>query len=290
MSLTIDVKGYVRIYRKMLENPIFTGKPAEWFKLWIMILLRVNWRPSVFRAHAGGPIDISAGSMVTSLEKLAHTGNTTREQARKCLDYLERTHMITLQRTHHWTKITVLNWSTYQQVNDALEHTAEHTQFEVEPVNGTHARTHTGTLSKENKNNSNTLSKSGDLDSHPPQPPKPKRKSLRDAIDPATRLWFESEFWPIYPRREARSTALAAAAQKATNPARRVFYLERLKAQLPEYDRRKAESGQRVIPLGATWFNQDRAEDELPLQAPAPIARRATIDSDYPEYKSLSEQ
>ena len=52
-SIDGGAKGYVRTYRKMLENPLFTGKPAEWFKLWILILLRVNWRPSVFHPHAG---------------------------------------------------------------------------------------------------------------------------------------------------------------------------------------------------------------------------------------------
>jgi hypothetical protein len=100
------------------------------------------------------------------------------------------------------------------------------------------------------------------------------------------RLWFESEFWPIYPRHEAKAVALEAADKKATDREKRAFYLDRLNAQLPEYTRRKTESGQRVIPLAATWFNQDRAEDDLPVQAPAAVPRRA-VESDYPEYVSL---
>jgi len=287
MSQSIDVKGYVRIYRKMLENPLFTDKPAEWFKLWIMILLRVNWRPSVFRPHAGESVEIPAGSMVTSLEKLAHTGELTKEQARKCLDYLERTHVITLQRTHHWTKISVLNWRTYQQVDDAPEHTpehtVEHTQFEVGSANGTHAGTHAGTLSKEYKNNSTTLSNSGELDHHR----RTSRKS-KPGIDPDVLQWFDAEFWPIYPRHEAKQKSLEAADKIATSPEKRAHYIARLNAQLPEYLRRKTESGQRVIPLGSTWFNQGRADDDLPSQAPLSLGpRRASNDADYPEYVPL---
>src|SRR4029077_12514010 len=104
-----------------------------------------------------------------------------------------------------------------------------------------------------------------------------------EEIDPDVRLWFEAKFWSVYPRHEAKATALKAAAKKATTPEKRAFYLERLKTQLPEYLRRKAESGQRVIPLGATWFNQDRSEDELPLQEPTRGGRPAPVDDDYPE-------
>jgi hypothetical protein len=131
------------------------------------------------------------------------------------------------------------------------------------------------------------MSNSGELDPLPGLhlESNPKTRSRRVEINPDTRAWFESEFWPIYPRHEAKQTALESADKKATNPEKRAFYLERLKTQLPEYLRRKAESGQRVIPLGATWFNQDRAEDELPLQEPVTRnGRPIAVESDYPEY------
>jgi hypothetical protein len=131
------------------------------------------------------------------------------------------------------------------------------------------------------------MSNSDELDSPPGLRLESNRKtrSCRVEINPDTRAWFESEFWPIYPRHEGKQTALEAADKKATTPEKRAFYLERLKTQLPEYNRRKAESGQKVIPLGATWFNQDRAEDELPVQEPVSRnGRPAPIGIDYPEY------
>ena len=100
-------------------------------------------------------------------------------------------------------------------------------------------------------------------------------------------LVIDAEFWPIYPRHEGKAPALKAANAKATTPEKRAHYLSRLRIQLPAYHQRKAESGQRVIPLASTWFNQDRADDELTPQEPSSRGRLARVESDYPEYVSL---
>jgi hypothetical protein len=109
------------------------------------------------------------------------------------------------------------------------------------------------------------------------------------AIDPAVRKWFETEFWPTYPRHEGKQPALRAANKKATTPDRRAFYLGRLKSQLPAYLQRKSESGQSLIPMASTWFNQDLADDELDL-CPESNSRgpRAAARDDYPDYIPLS--
>src|SRR5712692_1677981 len=125
-------KGYVRLYRKVLENPLFKDKPATWFKIWIYILLRVNWRESVFRPRQGEPIIVPAGSLVTSLEKLGTHAGLSKEHARRCLDYLERTQAVTLLRTHHWTMITVVNWAAYQQAEDDTQHAEHHAEHHSE--------------------------------------------------------------------------------------------------------------------------------------------------------------
>jgi hypothetical protein len=44
-----------------------------------------------------------------------------------------------------------------------------------------------------------------------------------------------------------------------------------------------------MIPMAATWFNQDRAEDELELPCTsASRAARGAAENDYPEYVPLS--
>jgi hypothetical protein len=289
-------KGYVLLHRKLLDNHLFKHKPAAWLKIWIFILLRADWRESLFRPGQGKPIVVPAGSLITSLEKLGTHAALTKEHARRCLDYLERTQSVTLQRTHHWTMITVVNWASCQQREDEPQHALHHTEHHGDSENATHQTPHqtphVATPSKEIKNLSkNYKSNSDELDSLPANlPRRTKQPTWRAEIDPALRQWFDAEFWPIYPRHEGKGKALEAAAAKAITPEKRSFYLERLKAQLPEYERRKQESSQRVIPMGSTWFNQDRAENDLP--APQAKACRpqsaAWASTDYAEYVPLS--
>jgi hypothetical protein len=288
-------KGYIRLHRKLLDHPLFSEKPIAWLKIWLYILLRVNWRESEFRPRQGESFVVPAGSMVTSLEKLATHAMLSKEHARRCLDYLVRTHAVTLQTTHHWTMVTVVNWAIYQQSDDDEHHTEYYADHHTESKTGTHnspqQTPQAATLSKEVKNLSKKYkSNSAELDSASGEAsPKAKPTASRTQIDPAVREWFERAFWPLYPRHEGKSKALVAANAKATTPEKRSFYLARLNAQLGEYGRRKQESGQRVIPMGATWFNQDRADDEFDL-APESNERRSrkAEQNDYPDYVPLS--
>jgi hypothetical protein len=298
MATSIDGsgKGYIRLHRKLLENPIFTSKPPEWFKIWIFILLRANWRESTFHPRQGESIIVPAGSLVTSLEKLGTHAALSKEHARRCLDYLVRTHTITLETTHHWTKITIVNWAAYQQSEDDAHHANHHTEHHAESESATHhppqQTPRAATLSKEVKNlNKKYTSNSDELDSFAANQSSEaaqatSRKS--NGIDPDVRTWFETEFWPMYPRREGKQPALKAASAKATTPEKRAFYLARLRLQLPTYLQRKNDSGQRVIPMAATWFNQDRAEDELELSRASAGRSTPAAQDDYPEYVPLS--
>jgi hypothetical protein len=186
--------------------------------------------------------------------------------------------------------ITLLNWSTYQHLENGAQHTGQHTGIE----DATDGTTHDTTLSKEVKNLNKkykSKSNSGELDLQAvATPSKPRNATSKKEVDPAIRAWFDNDFWPLYPRHEGRSKAMESAGAKATTPEKRSFYLERLKAQLPEYERRKQESSQRVIPMGSTWFNQDRAEDDLsaPQAKSCRTQRAASAGADYPEYVPLA--
>jgi hypothetical protein len=134
MSTAISIDGagmgYVRLYRKIIENPLFKDKPAALFKIWVYILLRANWRESVFRPRQGESMMVPAGSFVTSLEKLGTQAGLSKEHARRCLDYFERTQSVTLRRAHHWTTITVVNWLTYQHHDDEPQHAGCHAEHQ----------------------------------------------------------------------------------------------------------------------------------------------------------------
>jgi hypothetical protein len=253
------------------------------------ILLNVNWRDGVFfdGAHE---VQVPAGSWVTSVEKITANTRANRAAIRCCLEFLQATNSITIRTTKRWTMITVTNWAAYQGVDEVEQPSEQPTgqpSLGVRQTDFTTNRTANSTATiEEIKKVPNTYkSNSFELDGLQPDP-KPRRSKA--GIEPVVREWFEREFWPIYPRHEGKQVALNAAAKKADTPEKRTFLIARLKSQLPAYAQRKADSGQRVIPMASTWLNQDRAEDEL-LPAPETNRRFKVPADDYDLYVPLSQ-
>ena len=95
-----------------------------------------------------------------------------KEHARRCLEYLERTHSVTLQRTHHYTIVSVVNWAAYQHSEDEAQHADRHTEHHAGLESATRQTPHrtprAATPSKEEKNLSKKYkSNSAELDSAP---------------------------------------------------------------------------------------------------------------------------
>jgi len=264
--------GWICLHRTLLDHPLMEQLPAAWLRVWVVILLTVNWKPGVWW-DGKAEVQIEPGQLITSVEKLSKKAHVSVKQTRGCLNYLQAAKMAAIETASRYTFLTVLNWDTYQSDDQAEGKVNGELDGEVGARSGQSEGKVGATIEQSNNTTREYKSNSN-------RNPKP-------GIDPDTRLWFETEFWPIYPRHEAKQKSLEAAAKVATSLLKRAHYLDRLNAQLPEYSRRKAESGQRVIPLGATWFNQERADDDLPLQAPAALGPRRIVDTDYPEYVPL---
>ena len=79
-------------------------------------------------------------------------------------------------------------------------------------------------------------------------------------IDPVEG-WFSQEFWPAYPRREAKVAALKAARAVLKTPELRAAALRALTLQLPDLTSRPPDKR----PHPATWINGRRWEDEAAL-------------------------
>jgi len=109
--------GYILLHRKLLEHPLMTQLPAAWFRIWIAILLRVNWKPGTWW-NGTANVTVSAGSMVTSVEKLSKTSRASTKQTRGALAYLQTANIAAIKTTSHYTLITVLNWATYQNADE----------------------------------------------------------------------------------------------------------------------------------------------------------------------------
>lgn len=105
---SFSMSGYVKLHRSLKEWEWYSDEAAT--RLFIHLLIEVNWKPGRWRG-----VDIPAGSMVTSLEKMAASLCWDRSKLRRTLDKLKSTGEVNIKTTNHWTLVTVGNWAKYQE-------------------------------------------------------------------------------------------------------------------------------------------------------------------------------
>lgn len=120
--------GYIRLYRKLLQNTIWRSRSAALKVVAITCLLKAN-----FKDNYWGNILIKRGSFITSQRKLAQECNINRETLRGCFSTLKDTHFITHKHTHSYSIITICNYESYQ-ANSYPQHPLTHPE--------THPETH----------------------------------------------------------------------------------------------------------------------------------------------------
>jgi hypothetical protein len=123
--MAIDTGGYIRLYRKLLQNPFWTQLSPAVAKIAVYFLLRASYK-SMQWYDGTATVEIPAGSFITSLASTAVACNLSVQQVRDAFDHLSRTQFATYRRTRRWTLVTVLNWASYQASLDQ-QNTQENT-------------------------------------------------------------------------------------------------------------------------------------------------------------------
>lgn len=97
---------YIALYRSLLDSEIMT-KPPEWFKLWIVILLRCNYEDSGIYKR---------GELVTKYEYLASEAWVSLNIVDKFLRWAsdERRNMVETQKLTRGVKIRVVKYDDFQ--------------------------------------------------------------------------------------------------------------------------------------------------------------------------------
>lgn len=107
--------NYFVVNRKIFDHWLWkdSKEPATRFEAWLYILNRANWKPS--KVLIGNDlVQIPRGSFITSQPKLGECFRWGRERIRAFLLLLESDQMITLECTKQYTRISIVNYDTYQ--------------------------------------------------------------------------------------------------------------------------------------------------------------------------------
>ena len=106
------MSGWIKIYRSISKHWLFTD--AERLRAWIIILLEVNHAEKPVMID-GEKLECGRGQSVNSIKTWAKLfGNWSRGRTRTFLSLLQNERMIELEGLRKTTRLTVINYSIYQ--------------------------------------------------------------------------------------------------------------------------------------------------------------------------------
>lgn len=127
------MEGWIKIHRKMLENPIIC-KDSDYLSVWIYLLLNATHKeiPALFK---GKKIMLQPGQLITGRKSIAKQLKISESKIYRVINEYKTEHQIEQQTSNKNSLITILNWNTYQQIEQQNEHqmnnkrtTTEHKQ------------------------------------------------------------------------------------------------------------------------------------------------------------------
>jgi len=112
--------GWISLHRKIRENPIWKEKPFSRGQAWIDLILRANHKDNQFLL-GNEFILCKKGQFYTSESKLSIEWGWSRKKVARFFKCLEGGLMVSRKCTNKWTRITITNYSTYQEMGAAKE-------------------------------------------------------------------------------------------------------------------------------------------------------------------------
>jgi hypothetical protein len=106
--------GWIKLYRSICDNPLWTIKPFSKAQAWIDMLINANHKDGYFflREHK---IIVKRGQLGWSQLKLANRWGWSRSKVRNFLNHLEKEQQIEQLQSHSTSIVTILNYEKYQQ-------------------------------------------------------------------------------------------------------------------------------------------------------------------------------
>lgn len=117
-------KGYVKIYRNVTDNWLWSDKPFAQGQAWIDLIMMASHCDRTI-PFDGAPFDIAEGEIITSIVKLADRWGWSRSKTSRFLNSLERAGMIRQNRTPKRTTVFLVNYSNFQEQRAGKRATGE---------------------------------------------------------------------------------------------------------------------------------------------------------------------
>jgi hypothetical protein len=107
------MSGWIKLHRKLMDNPLYFSEPFTRSMAWIDMLLIANHTDNYFFKR-GIRVDIEKGQIGYDLDTLSKRWKWSRGKAERFLSMLEKDNQIVRQKTNVTTLISIVNYKEYQ--------------------------------------------------------------------------------------------------------------------------------------------------------------------------------
>lgn len=113
------MSGWVKLHRKLLDNPVVC-KDAEHLAIWMYLLLNATHTnyDSIFK---GERITLTPGQLITGRKSISSVLKINENKVQRVLKTFENEQQIEQQTSNQNRLITILNWNSYQGVEQQSE-------------------------------------------------------------------------------------------------------------------------------------------------------------------------
>jgi len=111
--------GYIKVHRKILENPIVC-KDSNYLAVWMYLLLNATHKeiPAIFK---GQKITLQPGQLITGRKVIASKFSISESKVQRILNRLKIEQQIEQQTSNKNSLISIVNWKEYQQSEQQIE-------------------------------------------------------------------------------------------------------------------------------------------------------------------------
>ena len=115
-----DNNGWIKIHRKMLQNPVVMKDPDH-LAVWMYLLLNATHAeiPAMF---GGKKIMLHPGQLITGRKAIAKFFGVNENKVYRVINVLKSEQQITQQTSNKNSLITIVNWDEYQELAQQDEH------------------------------------------------------------------------------------------------------------------------------------------------------------------------
>lgn len=112
-------KGWIKLYRKSVDNPLYFAEPFDKWHAWQDLLLMASHERKSFISN-GRRVTVEAGQLVTSVPILAKRWRWSENKVRRFLGSLNGSGMSRTDGSALGSAISIVNWAQYQDGGSAL--------------------------------------------------------------------------------------------------------------------------------------------------------------------------